>query len=324
MGHTDLVTPEAEGVTAGAQGRANLTRYAWLSIAAALTTITLKTVAWYITDSVGLLSDAAESLVNLVAAIVALYALTVAARPADGDHHFGHSKAEYFSAAVEGQMILIAAVVIMWTAVQRFMEPRPIENVGIGLAVSVVASAVNGAVAFVLLRAGRRYRSLTLVADGKHLLTDVWTSAGVVVAVILVPLTGWERLDPVIAFAVGLNIIVTGWRLLHESIDGLMDHAWVSADHDLLVSALQRFKSAEVNFHGLRTRAAGHHRFAEVHVLVPGEWSVQRGHDLVEDVERAVGTALEDVTLICHLEPLEDPRSYGDFAAEVEVREERR
>ena len=193
--------------------RPDLSRFAWLSIAAALVTIALKTVAWQVTGSVGLLSDAAESLVNLVAAVVALVALRVAIRPADHNHHYGHSKAEYFSAAAEGMMIFVAAAVILVSSIQRFLQPRPLENVGAGLTVSVLASVVNGLVAVVLLRAGARYRSITLTADGKHLMTDVWTSVGVVVGVLLVWATGWERLDPVVAFAVGLNILVTGWRV---------------------------------------------------------------------------------------------------------------
>ncbi|MBK7723198.1 MAG: cation transporter [Austwickia sp.] len=293
-----------------------------MSIAAALITITLKGAAWHLTGSVGLLSDAAESLVNLVAAVVALWALTVAARPADDVHHFGHSKAEYFSAAIEGQMILVAAFLIMWPAVDRLLHPQALENVGIGLVISVVASVVNGAVAFVLLRAGRRYRSSALTADAHHLLTDVWTSAGVVAGVLLVGLTGWSPLDPLLAIAVGINIVFTGWRLLRDSIAGLMDQTWATEENTELASLLARFEAPDVQFHGLRTRRAGHHRFAEVHVLVPGAWSVQRGHDVVEDIEEAVRAELDDVTVMCHLEPLEDPRSYGDFAAEVPVARE--
>lgn len=192
--------------------RPDLTRYARLAIGAAVVTIALKSGAYLLTGSVGLLSDAAESVVNLVAAVVALVALRVAAQPFDADHHFGHSKAEYFSAALEGIMIFVAAAFILWTSVQRFLNPEPLQNVGIGLVNSVAAAVVNGIVAVVLMRAGRRHRSITLVADGKHLLTDVWTSAGVVVAVVLVALTGWLRLDPIIAFLVGCNIIWTGWQ----------------------------------------------------------------------------------------------------------------
>jgi len=311
-------TPASEGAGRLQQTR-DLSRFAYLSIAAAVVTITLKFVAWRITGSVGLLSDAAESVVNLVAAVAVLIALKVAAMPADKNHHFGHTKAEYFSAAVEGMMIFVAAVVIVVSAVERFIRPQPIENVGLGLAISVVASLVNGAVAMVLLRAGRQHRSLTLTADGKHLMTDVWTSAGVVVGVLVVALTGIERLDPAVAFLVGLNIIWTGWKLVRESTEGLMDIAMPKEDNAAIAEILSRFVTREVHFHALRTRLSGHHRFAEVHVLVPGAWTVQRGHDLVEEVEEAVHREFGDLALTCHLEPTEDPRAYGDYAAEFPV-----
>jgi len=290
----------------------DLTRFAWLSIAAALVTIAMKTFAWRITGSVGLLSDAAESLVNLVAAVVALVALTVAIRPPDKNHHFGHSKAEYFSAATEGVMIFVAAAVILFTAVQRFLNPQPIENVGVGLAVSVAASAVNGGVALVLLRAGARYRSITLVADGKHLMTDVWTSVGVVVGVLLVALTGWERLDPVVAFAVGVNILVTGSRLIRGASAGLMDVSLPKEDNELIRTVLGRFATDEVSWHRLLTREAGNRRFMQFDLLVPGDWSVQRGHDLVEDITDALVGEFPDIDVLCHIEPVEDPRSYED------------
>lgn len=297
----------------------DLSRFAWLSIAAAVVTITLKTVAWQLTGSVGLLSDAAESVVNLVAAVAALIALRVAAMPADKNHHFGHAKAEYFSAALEGVMIFVAALVILYSSVERFLNPRPIENVGVGLAVSVLASVVNGVVALILVRAGRRYRSLTLTADGKHLFTDVWTSVGVIGGVIVVALTGINRLDPVLAFLVGLNIIWTGWKLIRESSEGLMDIAMTKDDNRTIADILARFVTKDVHFHALRTRVSGQHRFAEVHVLVPGHWSVQQGHDLMEDVEAALREEFADLAITCHLEPSEDPRAYGDYAAEYPV-----
>ena len=297
----------------------DLSRFAYLSIAAAVVTITLKVIAWRVTGSVGLLSDATESVVNLVAAVAVLIALKVAAMPADKNHHFGHTKAEYFSAALEGMMIFVAAVVIMATAVERFIHPRPIDNVGTGLAISVVASGVNGAVAFVLLRAGRRHRSLTLTADGKHLMTDVWTSAGVVAGVLLVALTRIERLDPVIAFLVGVNIVWAAWKLIRESTEGLMDISMSKEDNGAIAEILARFVTREVHFHALRTRLSGHHRFAEVHVLVPGAWTVQQGHDLVEEVEEAVHREFGEIALTCHLEPAEDPRAYGDYSAEFPV-----
>lgn len=290
--------------------RRDLTRFAWLSIAAAIATIGLKSGAYFLTGSVGLLSDAAESIVNLVAAIVALVALRVAAQPFDEHHHFGHSKAEYFAAAVEGVMIFVAAVFIIWTSIQRLITPAPLENVGIGLAISVLASAVNGVVAMVLIRAGRRYQSITLEADGKHLLTDVWTSAGVVVGVLLVALTGWLPLDPIVALLVGANIIWTGWHLISDSMEGLMDHALTGEEHDQLLAVLDEFDSEVVKFHTIQTRVAGHRQFMSMHVLVPGAWTIQQGHDLVERVEARLLTVFEHAEVLTHLEPIEDPRSY--------------
>ncbi len=290
--------------------RDSLTRFAWLSIAAAVATIALKFGAWWITGSVGLLSDAAESVVNLVAAVVALVALTVAARPADDTHPFGHTKAEYLSAVVEGGMIFVAAIYIVGTAVERLIHPMALENVGFGLGISVVASLINGAVALVLLRAGRANRSITLEADGKHLLTDVWTSAGVVVGVLLVALTGWLRLDPIVALLVGLNIVRTGWHLISTSVGGLLDKAVDAETQAAVDGVLAGFACAEVRFHAVRTREAGHRSFLSLHMLVPGDWTVQRGHDLVEELEQALHEAIEYLDVSLHVEPLEDPRSY--------------
>ena len=295
-----------------ADARPNLTKFAWLAIATALATIALKMAAYLVTGSVGLLSDAAESVVNLVAAFVALIVLHVAAKPADDNHHFGHSKAEYFSAAVEGIMIFVAAIVIIIAAVERFIRPQPLEQVGLGLGISVAASILNGAVAFVLIRAGRRHRSITLEADGRHLFTDVVTSAGVIAAVVLVAVTGWLRLDPVIAFIVGCNIIWTGWRLVRRSVDGLMDHTMSPEEHGRLTAVLGRFANEDVVFHGVRTRESGADSHVAMHVLVPGTWSVQRGHDLLEEVEEAVRTEFGRCEVVTHLEPIEDPRSYED------------
>ena len=237
--------------------------------------------------------------------------------PADHNHHYGHTKAEYFSAAVEGVMIFIAAVVIMVAAVDRFISPAPIENVGIGLVISGIASVINGAVAFVLIRAGRRYRSLTLTADGRHLLTDVWTSVGVVLAVVLVAITDWQRLDPIIAFLVGVNIIIAGVRLMRESTEGLMDVSWAKEENAELAAIVRSFIRDDVRIHALRTRQSGYQRFAEMHVLVPGDWTVWQGHDLVEEIEQAVRAEMADIEITCHLEPIEDPRAYDDFPAEI-------
>ncbi|WP_277451901.1 cation diffusion facilitator family transporter [Janibacter sp. DB-40] len=298
----------------GATGtRQHLEKFAWLSIAAAVATIVLKTGAWWITDSVGLLADAAESIVNLVAAVAALIALRVAGRVADDDHHFGHSKAEYFSAAIEGGMIFVAAAFIIWQAISRLLEPRPIDQVGLGLAISVVASVINGAVAFLLIRAGRQHRSITLRADGQHLLTDVWTSVGVLVGVGLVVVTGLEVLDPIVALLVGANILWTGWRLLNESGTGLMDAALTPQENADIADTIAAQCTDEVTVHGLRTRVAGHVSFAEFHVLVPGAWSVRRAHDIVEDIEAVIAEEHPDLRVTVHIEPSEDPRSYDDF-----------
>jgi cation diffusion facilitator family transporter len=290
-----------------------------MSIAAAIVTIALKSGAWLLTGSVGLLSDAAESVVNLVAAVVALFMLRLAVKPADEDHHFGHTKAEFFSAAVEGGMIFVAALAIIVSAVDRFLHPQPLENVGIGLLISVVASAVNGGVALVLLRAGRQFKSVTLRADGKHLMTDVWTSAGVVVGVLLVALTGWTRLDPIIAFLVGVNIVVAGFRLLAESTSGLLDRTLPAEENAEIVDVLLRHTTEEVMFHGLRTRAAGRHGFATFDTLVPGRWTVTRAHDLVEVIEADLRVVAPELDVRIHIEPREDPRAYGDHPVEIPI-----
>lgn len=299
---------------APAGGEPNLTRYAWLSIWAAVVTIGLKAAAYAITGSVGLLSDAAESLVNLVAAIIALIALKVAARPADASHHYGHGKAEYFSAGVEGLMIFVAAGVILASAVERFLHPVELESLGLGVAVSAVATVINLLVGLRLLRAGRRHRSAALTADGKHLMTDVWTSVGVLVGVSAVMLTGRQWLDPLVAAVVGVNILVTGGRLVAQAVRALLDQSLCDRDIATVVRALEGFRSSEVGFHGLQTRQSGRQRFVSMHVLVPGNWTVRRGHDLLEQVEAKVREALPDTTVLTHLEPAEDPRAYADYA----------
>jgi cation diffusion facilitator family transporter len=300
-----------------------LVGWAWLSIGAAITTIGLKSAAYLLTGSVGLLSDALESVVNLVAAVLALVALTIAARPADDSHHFGHGKVEYFSAGAEGLMILVAAVLIIVSAVQRLITPQPLEDLGVGLAITVVATVINGAVGWLVLRAGRRHRSSTLVADGKHLLTDVWTSAGVVVGVGLVAVTGWVPLDSLVAIAVALNILWTGWGLVRHAMDGLMDHALPQADVEKVTMALRTVRHShapgEVEFHAVQTRESGRERFVSMHVLVPGTWTVTEGHDLLEQVEEAIVHELPGAQVHTHLEPREDPRSYGDARGGFEV-----
>ncbi len=290
----------------------NLTRFAWLSIAASLVTITLKTVAYLLTGSVGLLSDALESLVNLVAACVALWMLIIAARPADDDHEWGHTKAEYFASATEGALIIVAAISIGWTAIDRLLHPRDLEQVGAGLAVSIVASAVNFVVARKLLNAARRFHSITLEADAKHLMTDVWTSAGVLVGVGAVALTGWDRLDPIIAIAVAINIVWSGFHLIFRSTSGLMDVAIPDADRTLVDGVLARYEAEGVQFHGVRTRQAGARHFVSMHVLVPGSWTVRQGHDLAGKIEEEIRRVVARADVMTHLEPIEDPAAYED------------
>lgn len=293
--------------------RASLTRFAWLSIGAAVATIGLKAGAYLLTGSVGLLSDALESLVNLVAAVVALVVLTVAARPPDEDHAYGHDKAEYFSSGVEGGLILIAAISIAYAAAGRLFDPQPIEQAGLGLAISVAASAINLVVARVLMQAGRHYHSITLEADAHHLMTDVWTSVGVVIGVAAVALTGWERLDPIIALIVAANIVWSGARLLQRSALGLLDTALPAEERAQVVTILAGYGEREgTQYHALRTRQAAARRFVSVHILVPGSWTVQSGHALLERIESDVRAALPNCTVFTHLEPIEAPESFED------------
>ena len=293
--------------------RGSLARYAWLSIAAAIVTILLKGIAWWLTGSVGLLSDALESFVNLGAALLALWLLTVAARPADAGHHFGHGKAEYFASGAEGGMILVAAASIATAALPRLWAPQPLAHVGLGLVVSAAAALVNLAVSRILVRAGRRYHSITLEADGQHLMTDVWTSVGVIAAVAAVAATGWLRLDPLIALAVAVYIAWIGIGLLRRSVHGLMDYSLSAEETARITAVLERFCVAGVTYHALRTRQAGHRRFVNFHLLVPGAWSVQRGHDLLEDIEAAIRKSIPHASVLGHLEPVEHSSSYADM-----------
>lgn len=287
--------------------------YTLLSIAAALITIGLKSAAYWFTGSVGLLSDAMESGVNLVAALFAFWALSYAAKPPDAEHPFGHSKAEYFSSGLESALIVIAAISIAVTAAERLFHPQPLEQLGLGLALSILATALNGGVAWILLQAGRRLRSITLRADAHHLFTDVWTSAGVVLGILLVKLTGWLILDPIIALLVAANIIWAGMRLLQETGSGLLDRALPEAEQQEIKSILLAHEQTGIQFHALRTRVAGARRFISFHVLVPGDWTVQQGHHLCEEIELAIIQALPDANVTTHLEPVEDPASFRDI-----------
>lgn len=303
------------------KNRQRLTRFAWLSIVTAVLTIGLKATAYWLTGSVGLLSDALESGVNLVTAVFALIILTIAALPPDKEHEYGHSKAEYFAGGVEGGLILIAALAIGVTAVQRLLQPQPLEQVGLGLFVSVLAALGNGFTAMVLLRVGRQHNSLTLIANARHLLTDVWTSAGVVVGVLAVWLTGWQWLDPVVALLVALQIIRTGVLLLGTAVNGLMDVSLPAEELAQVRAVLDAYCSNEVQYHALRTRQSGAQRFVTVHVQVPGAWSVQRGHNLLEAIEKDLRQALSPVSVFTHLEPVDDPVSWDDIPLERELKQ---
>jgi len=296
------------------QNRASLTRFAWLSIGAAIATIALKTIAYFLTGSVGLLSDAIESLVNLLGAGMALGMLTIAARPADESHMYGHSKAEYFASATEGLLILGAAAGIVGAAIQRLMNPQPLEQLGLGLGVSVLASAVNFLVARRLTSEGKKRNSITLEADGQHLMTDVWTSAGVILAVGIVALTGWTILDPIIAIIVALNIIWTGYQLMSRSVSGLMDASLPAKELGLIEGVMEKYRAQRVSFHALLTRQAAARQFVSVHMLVPGEMTVHDAHHLAEDFESDIRSALGGaVTVFTHLEPVEDELSMEDI-----------
>ncbi len=294
--------------------RKGLTKFAWLSIATALMTIGLKALAFLLTGSVGLLSDALESTVNLVAAIVALIVLTIAAQPPDEEHAYGHAKAEYFSSGVEGTLILIAALTISLSAINRLLNPQPLELLGIGIAVSVLAAALNLIVARILLRAGRQYRSVALQADAQHLMTDVWTTAGVLLGLVVVTLSDWQFLDSIIALFVAARILFSGVKLLRGSILGLMDTALPANEVSQIVQVLDKYAQSGVQYHALRTRESGAQRFMSVHIQVPGAWSVQAGHTLLEEIEKELREVLPPISVFTHLEPIEDPRSWEDIS----------
>ncbi|HEY5731201.1 MAG TPA: cation diffusion facilitator family transporter [Anaerolineales bacterium] len=296
------------------QSRASLTKFAWLSIGAAVATIGIKTFAYFLTGSVGLLSDAIESLVNLAGAVMALVMLTIAARPADEDHVYGHSKAEYFASVTEGILILGAAIGIMVTAVQRLIEPRPLEQLGIGLGVSLLASVINWAVARRLMVEGKKRSSISLEADAHHLMTDVWTSIGVIGGVAIAGFTGWNFLDPIVAILVALNIVWTGFQLVRRSVSGLMDEALPENEQKIIHDVMEKYRKAGIDFHALRTRQAAARRFISVHVLVPGDTTVHDAHHIVEEFEDDIRLSLGGVvTVFTHLEPAEDELSMEDM-----------
>jgi len=294
--------------------RASLSRFAWLSILAAVVTITLKAIAYLLTGSVGLLSDAIESFINLAAGVMALWMLTIAARPPDENHLYGHSKAEYFASTVEGGLILVAAASIFITAIERIASPQPLGQLGLGLGVSVLASAINFGVARVLLGVGKKYNSITLEADAHHLMTDVWTSVGVLAGVGLVAITGWLILDPIVALLVAGNIVWTAVSLLRRSVSGLMDASLPETDQKKIEDVLDTYRQKQIDFHALRTRQAAARKFVSVHVLVPGTMTVHDAHHLAEDIERDIRQAVGNASVITHIEPAEDEVSDYDIS----------
>ena len=290
-----------------------LERYALMSVAAALATIALKTAAWLVTGSVGLLSDALESLINLAAALLALGMLRVAAAPPDAAHPYGRFKAEYVASGVEGALILLAAASIAWSAVPRLLAPAPIDAPALGVALSLAATGINLGIAVLLMKAGRHHRSIALEADGQHLMTDVWTSVGVVAGVALVALTGWHVLDPLIALAVALHILWTGAVLVRRSFRGILDQALEGADLGAIERIFAEYRRRHgVEFHALRTRQAGSRRFISFHLLVPDEWTVARAHGLSEEIEERIRELLENAIFLTHIEPISQPASYDD------------
>ncbi len=309
----------------------SLTLYGWLSISAALTTIALKSYAYWLTDSVGLLSDALESLINLVAAIIMLIVLHIAARPPDKDHPYGHEKIEYFSSGAEGVMILLAAISIAATAWERLWHPQPLQQIDIGIAISILASLINLIVAQILIRVGKRRQSITLESDGKHLMTDVWTTVGVLIGIAAIGvanyfesslafaknlgLNDWGILDPIIAILVAINIVWSGLQLIRRTIAGLMDEALSATEQAVIIGVLEQFvASHKIAYHALRTRSAGSRRFMSVHILVPGNWTVQQGHDMVEEIEQHIMTVFDNIDIDTHLEPIEDLASWEHLA----------
>jgi cation diffusion facilitator family transporter len=291
----------------------SLERFVWLSIGAALVTLALKWWAWWMTGSVGLLSDALEGFVNLGAAILALWMLRVAAQPPDAKHPYGRSKAEYLSAGIEGTLIVVAAGAIIASALPRLVAPQPIDEPALGLLVSGAAAAVNFAVAGILIRQGRAHHSITLEADGKHLMTDVWTSGGVIAGVAIVALTGWLVLDPLIAIAVGVHIVFSGVGLMRRSVLGLLDVAIAGDEQGDIGKIFAEYsKRYGVSFHALRTRQAGRRRFIAFHLLVPDEWTVSHAHKLSEEIESRIRSLVPNASVESHIEPISDPSSYDD------------
>ncbi len=292
----------------------SLKKFIYLAIAAAVTTISLKLLAYYLTGSVGLFSDALESFVNLIAAVIALFMITLAEKPADEEHAFGHYKAEYFSSAIEGGLIVLAAFSIIWSAIPRLIHPQPLENVGIGLLVAVGATAINLVVGLILIKNGRKNHSIALEADGRHLMTDVYTSVGVLIGIGLVKLSGWLVLDAIVAIGVALNILWAGYQLMRRSAMGLLDTGIPAEERAKIIKALEPLKSENLDYHSLMTRQAGQRKFIAVHVLMPGQWTIQEGHNKVEKIEKDIRNLFDSpVTVFTHQEPIDDAISFSDI-----------
>jgi cation diffusion facilitator family transporter len=294
--------------------RPSLTKFAWLSIGAAVVTIFMKLAAYWVTGSVGLLSDALEGGVNLIAATVALVTLKIVEQPPDDMHAYGHDKAEYFSSGIEGTLIIVAAASIAYTSIQRLLSPQPLEQPGLGLTLAVLASVINLVVGQILIRTGKKHDSITLEADGQHLMSDVWTSAGVVIGVTAAVLTGLTWLDPVIALVVGLKIGWEGIRIFRRSTMGLMDSAIAPQERDQIETILNRYEQEGIQWHAMRTRQAGARRFISVHILMPGTWTVQRAHNLSERLEAEIREVVPHVSVFTHIEPDDDPAALNDLA----------
>ena len=292
----------------------SLKKFLYLSIAAAVATISLKLLAWNLTGSVGLFSDALESCVNLAAAIIALIMITIAEKPADEEHMFGHHKAEYFSSAIEGGLIVLAAFSIIWSAIPRVLHPQPLENLGLGLVVAMGATVINLIVGVILLKNGRKNHSITLEADGQHLMTDVYTSAGVLIGIALVKISGWLILDGIVAIGVSLNILWTGYQLMRRSALGMLDTGIPEADRLKIIRFMETYKGQGIEFHSLMTRQAGQRKFIALHILMPGNWTIQQGHNIAEEIEKKIRDIFDvPVTVFTHLEPKEDPLSMQDI-----------
>jgi len=291
----------------------SLTGFAWLSIIASIITIVLKSLAYFLTGSVGLLSDAMESVVNLAAAIMALLMLKIAEKPPDKDHVYGHNKAEYFSSIVEGILITIAAISITYAAIQRILHPQNLEKISLGLLITIVASLINLFVGLILIKKGKQFSSITLKADGQHLLTDVWTSVGVILAVFIVSLTDWQILDPVIAIFVAFNIVFTGYSLMKQSVLGFMDTVLSKEDRRVINQILKKYCLKPIKYHSLLTRQSATRKFVSFHILVPDNWSVKKGHNLIEKIETEIRKTLPNTHVLTHLEPVNDKKSWEDI-----------